>query len=121
MTDTYSIEPCLPPEGDPELGNLAFELVERAAGLSAPLPAALQLSLGELVRSMNCYYSNFIEGHETRPRDIDRAMQGTYSDNPKQRGLQYEARAHIELQRLIDAGQDHAGWPCESEYIRWVH
>lgn len=55
---------------------------------------------------MNCYYSNFIEGHETRPRDIDRALHGDFSSNPKQRALQYEARAHIELQTAIDSDQD---------------
>jgi len=121
MSDTFAMEPSLPPEGDPDLGNLAFELVEKAAALAAPLHPALQVSLGELVRSMNCYYSNFIEGHETRPREIDRAMQGDFSDNPRQRALQYEARAHINLQRLIDSGEDPKVWPTDSRYVLWVH
>lgn len=115
------MEPSLPPEGDPDLGNLAFALVEKAAALAAPLHPALQLSLGDLVRSMNCYYSNFIEGHETRPRDIDRAMAGNFSDNPRQRALQYEARAHIDLQRLIDKGEDPDVWPTETRYVLWLH
>jgi len=121
MTDTHAIEPCLPPEGDPELGDLAFELVERAVSLAAPIHPIVQASLGELVRSMNCYYSNFIEGHETRPRDIDRALHGDFSENPKQRALQYEARAHIELQTAIDAGEVPAGWPTDESYVTWLH
>lgn len=121
MSDTFAMEPSLPPEGDPDLGNLAFELVEKAAALASPLHPSLQVSLGDLVRSMNCYYSNFIEGHETRPRDIDRAMAGNFSDNPRQRALQYEARAHIELQRLIDNGEDPHVWPTETRYVLWLH
>jgi Fic family protein len=119
--DVYELEPCLPPEGDPELGNLAFELVERAVTLAAPINPIVQESLGELVRSMNCYYSNFIEGHETRPRDIDRALHGDFSTNPEQRALQSEARAHIELQKTIDIGEDPPGWPTDESYIRWLH
>jgi hypothetical protein len=30
--------------------------------------------LANLVRSMNCYYSKLIEGHDTHPVDIERAL-----------------------------------------------
>lgn len=30
--------------------------------------------LADLVREMNCYYSNLIEGHKTAPREIERAL-----------------------------------------------
>ena len=40
-------------------------------------------ALGDLVRSMNCYYSNLIEGHDTHPIDIERALNGDYSNDPK--------------------------------------
>jgi len=45
---------------------------------------------------MNCYYSNLIEGHETHPRDIDRALAKDYAKEPKKRSLQLEAVAHID-------------------------
>ncbi len=109
------------PDGDPELGNLAFDLVERAATLAAPLHPTVQKSLGDLVRSMNCYYSNFIEGHQTHPREIDRALHGDFSTNPAQRALQDEARAHIELQKAIDTGKDPDGWPTDRHYLLWLH
>jgi hypothetical protein len=49
---------------------------------------------------MNCYYSNLIEGHDTHPRDIDRALaHADYSNDPQMRALQKEAVAHIEVQR----------------------
>ncbi len=43
---------------------------------------------------MNCYYSNLIEGHDTHPVDIERALRHDYSDDPRTRNLQLEAAAH---------------------------
>jgi Fic family protein len=60
--------------------------------------------LVHLVRSMNCYYSNLIKGHDTHPVDIERALKADFSHNPQQCDLQLEAQAHIELQAWIDAG-----------------
>ena len=51
---------------------------------------------------MNCYYSNFIEGHNTHPYDIERALKKDFSTNNEQRNLQLEAKAHIDLQKKID-------------------
>jgi Fic family protein len=70
---------------------------------------------------MNCYYSNLIEGHNTHPRDIDRALADNYSKDPARRALQLEARAHIEVQRMIDSGQDPKEHPTSSTYVTWLH
>ena len=43
---------------------------------------------------MNCYYSNLIEGHNTLPVDIDRAMNNELATEPERRNLQLEARAY---------------------------
>ncbi len=53
---------------------------------------------------MNCYYSNLIEGHDTHPVDIERALKADYSTDPEQRNLQLEARAHVAVQAWIDGG-----------------
>jgi Fic family protein len=102
---TGMMEPMLPAAGNRELEDLAVDLVARASGLAQQINPVVRHSLGDLVRSMNCYYSNLIEGHHTHPRDIDRALADDFSSNPEQRDLQLEARAHIEVQRLVDAGQ----------------
>ena len=47
-----------------EIVDLAVELVQKSAGLKSSLPESLLFSLSTLVRSMNCYYSNLIEGHD---------------------------------------------------------
>src|SRR5207248_8151738 len=60
--------------------------------------------LAGLVRSMNCYYSNLIEGHDIHPVDIERALKKDYSADPGKRILQREAEAHIAVQKWIDDG-----------------
>jgi Fic family protein len=53
---------------------------------------------------MNCYYSNLIEGHDTHPVDIERALKNDFSQDRAKRDLQVEARAHIAVQEWIDQG-----------------
>lgn len=87
-----------------ELTDLAIELAARSAGFRRSLPAGIGTALAELVRSMNCYYSNLIEGHNTHPIDIERALNNDYSKDPIKRDLQLEAKAHVEVQKWIDSG-----------------
>lgn len=101
------MEPLLIGEGSPKreaLTDLAFELASKSAGFRRSLPGNLLNSLADLVRSMNCYYSNLIEGHDTHPIDIERALKGDYSKDSKKRDLQLEAKAHIRVQQWIDRG-----------------
>jgi Fic family protein len=86
------------------LTDLVFELAQKSAGFRHFLPESLLTSLADLVRSMNCYYSNLIEGHDTHPVDIERALKGDYSKDAKKRDLQLEAQAHIAVQQWIDRG-----------------
>lgn len=116
------MEPMLPPEGERNLEDLAIDLATKASGLASLLPPAVRLEIGDLVRSMNCYYSNLIEGHDTHPRDIDRALaHADYSTDPEKRALQREAVAHIEVQRLIDHHDDLQVETTSLEYIVWLH
>lgn len=111
----------MPAEGTEALENLAFDLAQEASELSGQLHPIVRLSVAELVRSMNCYYSNLIEGHNTHPRDIDRALSEDYSTDPRKRDLQLEARAHIEVQRLIDARADFPKPPASRAFVEWTH
>src|ERR1700674_3154975 len=86
------------------LTDLALELAQKSAGFRRSLPKSPLASLADLVRSMNCYYSNLIEGHDTHPIDIERALKGDYSTDAKKRDLQLEAKAHITVQQWIDGG-----------------
>lgn len=86
------------------LADLALTLAEESAAFRSSLPAGVMNALADLVRAMNCYYSNLIEGHNTHPVDIERALRDDYSANPEKRNLQREAKAHIAVQTWIDGG-----------------
>ena len=86
------------------LTDLAVELAARAAGFRRSLPEGVRAALADMVRAMNCYYSNVIEGHDTHPIDIERALKNDYSTDARKRDLQLEAKAHIIVQRWIDSG-----------------
>jgi Fic family protein len=99
------MEPTLVGETAPariELEELAFRLNQEANRLAGRLAPAVTAAIGDLVRSMNCYYSNLIEGHYTHPIDIERAMARDFAKDAKQRDLQKEAVAHIKVQTWID-------------------
>src|SRR6266481_196053 len=97
------MEPMLPSEAEPELSDRAFDLVQQSSALAAPLSMPVQEELGRLVRSMNCYYSNFIEGHQTQPRDIERALARDFDCNERQR-----------VQQLLSAAAGH-------HRLLWIH
>src|ERR1700674_5765917 len=117
------MEPLLIGDGSrhrSHLTDLAFDLTQKSAGCRRSLPPSLRASLADLVRSMNCYYSNLIEGHDTHPVDIERALRNDYSADPTKRDLQLEAKAHIAVQRWIDEG-NFRGRAVTAEGIRDIH
>jgi len=101
------MEPLLIPQSSKYKGglaDLALELTRASTALRKTLPDGIVKALSDLVRSMNCYYSNLIEGHDTHPIDIERALKEDYSEDPEKRDLQLEAKAHISVQKWIDDG-----------------
>src|ERR1700735_2040008 len=117
------MEPLLIGDGSrhrAEITDLALELAQKSTGFRRSLPESLLASLADLVRAMNCYYSNLIEGHDTHPVDIERALKNDYSADPKKRNLQLEAKAHIAVQHWIDEG-NFTGRAITAEGIREVH
>ncbi len=95
------IEPLLP-SGDNELNDMAREVVAHSAVLGGQLHPVSQGAVIELLRLINSYYSNLIEGHSTHPVDIERAMRQDYAGEPAKRDLQLESLAHIECQLKIE-------------------
>lgn len=100
LENVARIEPCELTELPPAIADRVVELNVKASRLEGAVPPKAASELAQLVRVMNCYYSNLIEGHNTRPRDIERALQDEFDD--ASRDLQLEARAHIRVQARID-------------------
>ncbi len=86
------------------LTDLAVELAVKSAGFRRSLPGGIAIALADLVRVINCYYSNLIEGHDIHPVDIERALKNDFSDDKTKRNFQLEAKAHITVQKWIDDG-----------------
>jgi Fic family protein len=86
------------------LTDLAVELAVKSAGFRRSLPGGIAIALADLVRVINCYYSNLIEGHDIHPVDIERALKNDFSDDETRRNFQLEAKAHITVQKWIDDG-----------------
>ena len=116
-------EPLMVSEGSlkrAELNDLALELATASTRFASSLPESIADALADLIRSMNCYYSNLIEGHNTHPVDIERALRDDYSTDPEKRDLQLEAKAHITVQKWIDDG-GMADQPTSPEMIKETH
>lgn len=117
------LEPMLLGDVTPAISDGLAALAAAATDLSGKLNPTVARQARDLVRVMNCYYSNLIEGHHTRPRDIARAIEGEFSQDQAVRNLQLEARAHIRLQAEIDE-QARTGMlpdPAGQPFIRHLH
>jgi hypothetical protein len=115
------IEPCSFDEDIPHiLADLAGEIQRESALLGRDLHPDAAAELADFVRVMNCYYSNLIEGHDTRPRDIERALADVELDEER-RPLALEARAHVLVQRMIDESFTASSLPSPIGFVTWVH
>ena len=119
---TPQMEPLLP-SGSPDLEDTAREIVSHSAALGGQLHPVTRDSVVALLRIINSYYSNLIEGRHTHPIDIERAMRQDYADDPARRDLQLESLAHIHSQRsvetrLLDEPDLNIAGP---DFIVWLH
>ena len=117
------IEPCFLENAGGDLLDLVAEIPRVSATIGAALHPRTAASLADLVRVMNCYYSNLIEGHNTRPKDIERALANDFDEDEGRRNLQIEARAHIRIQKEIDeaAAKGELPDPVSEAFILKLH
>jgi Fic family protein len=117
------MEPLLVGDSGVKAPALALALIRGAERLCAPLHPITRARVADLVRSMNSLYSNLIEGHRTRPRDIDAALRRDFSTTPAQRSLQIQHLAHMEVQAEMETRLN--GMPaheiCSVEFLCWLH
>jgi hypothetical protein len=76
------MEPLLPSEF--KMGPVlerANDLIRKADRLSAWCPRGALPGLRKLLRSMNSFYSNKIEGQHTLPLEIEQALRNDYSQD----------------------------------------
>ena len=121
-TSISSMEPMFPDDAAGELEDLAEDLVFKALSLSGSLHPLTRAAIANVLCPMNSYYSNLIEGHDTHPIDIERAMKNQFSSIQKQRSLQLEAKAHVEVQAWIrDKFNQSFHKTFDVEFIKSIH
>lgn len=98
----HQFEPLVPAKIPPTMTGKAAEIARSAALLAGAAHPTARAVIRELVRSMNSYYSNRIEGQGTHPLNIDRALRHEFSDKPDVAQLQRIALAHIDAERELE-------------------
>jgi Fic family protein len=117
------MEPLLPTGQSGRLAELTCEILKASGRLTGQVHSPLVLKrVADLVREMNCYYSNLIEGHKTIPRDIERAMKRDFSHDQTQRDNQQLSLAHIAVEKLME--ERLAGVSVDvysTDFLCWLH
>lgn len=105
------------------IADVVAELSAESTALGKALHPRTAASLAQLVRIMNAYYSNLIEGHNTRPHEIERALAGEFDADDGRRNLQLEAAAHVAVQAEVDrlAASGELPEPASGRFIQWLH
>ena len=117
----HQFEPLMPEEAKSgPLLEQAGDLIKAATQLVA-LPNAVALqALRTLLRRMNSYYTNRIEGEHTRPSEIDAALQNDFSGQHDIARKQRLAVAHIHAEIACeDALQQRQLLPGDG--LRWLY
>jgi Fic family protein len=95
----HQFTPLMPADAKQEaLLVKAHELVIEALRLPGQ-PAA---ELRNLLRGMNSYYSNRIEGQHTRPLELEQALRRDFSAEPELAARQRMALAHMDAERALE-------------------
>lgn len=96
----HQFEPLLPGATKQEKLLAKAHDLARAATQLAGLPVAPELRT--LLRGMNSYYTNRIEGQHTRPLEIEQALAKDFSSNTELAARQRLALAHIQAEAVVE-------------------
>lgn len=98
------MEPLLP--GEHRLGPLlerASDLIRKSDRLAGWSAAGALPGLRQLLRAMNSYYSNRIEGQHTLPAEIEQALGNQYAKDADKAKRQRMALAHMATEAQLES------------------
>ncbi|MBU3665549.1 MAG: Fic family protein [Chthoniobacterales bacterium] len=118
-----AMEPLMPTTHGGRLAELTCEILKESGRLGGLVHCPhVMKAVEDLVREMNCYYSNLIEGHKTTPRDIERALKQDFFADKTQRDNQQLGLAHIAVDQLmVERVSDKAVDVYAPEFLCWIH
>lgn len=104
----HQFEPLMPSAARQE------PLLAKAHGLATAATALAGQAVGRQMRgllaAMNSYYTNRIEGHHTRPRELEQALRRDFSNDADLAARQRLALAHIDAEAELEQRYSgHAG------------
>ena len=105
------------------LREQAAALIAAAHRLAATQPA-LVAALQPLLRAMNSYYTNRIEGQHTLPADIERALHRQFDADVTLARRQRLALAHMEAEAELEArvtAAEPGGWLYGADFVASIH
>lgn len=103
MADSSQFQPLYPEER--VLGPLferAAELVTECHQLGGQAGQSIVQALRPRLRAMNSYYTNKIEGQQTKPADIERAVRRDFDADAALAKKQRLAVAHMEVEQQLE-------------------
>lgn len=121
-SEPHQFEPLIPSDArlEPLLAK-AHDLSRVATKLAGKrVPPELR----GLLRNMNSYYTNRIEGQHTRPREIDQALRQDFSQDAALAAKQRLAVAHIEAEQALEqcySGPDGAAALYSVQAVQDLH
>ncbi|MBC7415547.1 MAG: Fic family protein [Herminiimonas sp.] len=119
--NTAQFEPLILSARRGELLAQAGRIVQASLKLTASASETARDTIRELVRSMNSYYSNRIEGQSTHPLDIARALSNDFSQQPDIAKLQRIAVAHIDAEKELESKLRDGAPPLNADFLVAAH
>lgn len=111
MANVGEMEPILPMDSE------LIPLLEQASDLRTACTVLLshvglesRIALAKILRAMNSYYTNKIEGQHTYPADLESALHSHFSADSDIKKRQVLALAHMEVERELEAIAKHNNW-----------
>lgn len=120
-SDPVQFEPLLPTNRLDELVETTRSVFERSSALKASASPEARSALRDIVRSMNSYYSNRIEGQATHPMRIAEALNHDFSDTPDIARRQRLALAHMAAEAELEPLVTTEASALTSAFLRLAH
>lgn len=117
----HQFEPLFPETGKELIYAQATRIVQAALSLTSTAHCSARDTVRELVRSMNSYYSNRIEGQGTHPFNIEKALRHDFSQQPDIAKLQRIAVAHIEAEQELEKRVKAGASALKSDFLIAAH
>lgn len=120
-SEPSQFEPLLPSVKTELLYEKASRIVQSSIGLTSIGHQTARSTVQELVRSINSYYSNRIEGQSTHPANIERALNQDFSQQPDIAQLQRIALAHIDAEKELEWMVENGATAFNSSFLLAAH